>query len=119
MNRTPQKLAFTGTALAEVPITGLAPGAWYELHRVVFRRTGGTADNYTLLVGDKVGFTDVATDGRIASFDAAAVAVAVDHSFSPALLVKAPTTGALYLKPQWDAGADNNCVGHIIVQRVS
>jgi hypothetical protein len=117
MIRAPEKLSFTGTNAAEVAVTGLAPGIAYELRRLVLKRTGGTAANWTPLVGDKTGFTDDAADGRIASFSASAL-VTVDHQFDPPIEFIAPSTGAVYLKPQWDAGADNDCTGYVLVRRV-
>lgn len=116
--RASQKITFTGTNASEVTVSGLAPGITYQLLAFVLKRTGGTAANWTPLLGNKTGFTDDPTDGRVAGFDASAL-VSVDHTFNPPIEFKAPTTGALYVIPQWDAGADNDCSGHIVVRRLN
>lgn len=117
MARTPKNYAFTGTNASEVGVTVGVHGIMFKVHRLVLKRTGGTAANWTPLLGDKTGFTDDAADGRIASFAASAL-VTVDHQFDPPILAKTDANGKLYIKPQWDAGADNDCTGYLTVQRV-
>jgi hypothetical protein len=114
--RAAQKITFTGTNASEVEVTGLLANNSYDLVALVLKRTGGTAANWTPLVGDKTGFTDDPNDGRRASFSASALTT-IDHQFDPPIAIRADANGKIYIKPQWDAGSDNDCAGHVMIRR--
>jgi hypothetical protein len=93
--------------------TNIAEAKYWKLLRVYFKRTGGTAANYTLRIGE-----DGASADSDVVYAASAVATSTNDSIDPPIVMQSDSSGRLYLLAGWDAGADNDAAGWVEIEPV-
>ena len=97
--------------------TGVARRETFVIKAFRFKRTAGTAANYTLHISE-------ASAGALSDIDAVVqyaadvVANPVNEAFLPEIPVRTDSNGRIYLKPGFDAGADNVFSYKILIGRI-
>jgi hypothetical protein len=93
--------------------TPVAAERKWLLHEVYFKRSSGTAANYTLRIGE-----DAANADSDVQYAASAVGTSTNDSIDTPKAITADSNGRIYLKPGWDAGSDNACTGWVELEPV-
>lgn len=110
----------THSVSVQLPILtkdGTARRETFVLKALRFVRTGGTAANYTLHLSE-------ASAGALSDINVAVqyasdvVANPINEAFLPEVPIRTDSAGRIYLKPGFDAGADNAFSYKILIGRI-
>lgn len=98
--------------VVQLPTTTFA----WEIVAFALVRSGGSGSTYAPRIGESVGFVADGIDERV-TYDPQAVASPIRDVFCEAIPVLADAAGRLYLRPGFDAGADNAGTAEVWVRQ--